>query len=282
MTDAFVYRPEGSPDIIERQRLNQAGGGGASGGGSGSSGGSGGGGQSLGSNESRENPAYTGRGDSRNNNAQERTGQGDPGIPQSQGAQPFQRQHLFGQPSNHTSQGEQPKESQPMYCPPSFGAVAPYAFNPYASPYGYGAFPAAAAPAGANVVVAGDHGHGTHSQLETLSDIALGGLRESAATGRTNQLSTQIAQLGERHSLEAGFSRELNTQREFTAAQKDRGDLENRLLAAIKDESIRTREMFTDSRIRELETRNADLRDARRDDRILEVLQDIRRNQRPA
>lgn len=142
--------------------------------------------------------------------------------------------------------------------------------------YPYAGFPAAT-PA-SNIVVTGQdgHGHGTHSQLETLSDIALGGLRESAAAGRTSQLSTQIESIGDRLDTQAGFSRELHVQREFTAAQKDRGDLENRLLTAIKDESIRTRDLLTENRIRELEARNEDLRDARRDDRLLDVMRDIR------
>lgn len=151
------------------------------------------------------------------------------------------------------------------------------AASPFATPYGFPGYPGYGVPPVApasNIVVAGSdgHGNGTHSQLETLSDIALGGLRESAAAGRTNQISNQIEGIGDRLDTQAGFARELNVSREFTAAQKDRGDLENRLLTAIKDESIRTRDMFTDQRIRELETRNADLRDARRDDRLMDVL----------
>lgn len=290
-TEIRYRRPD---EIVERDHLNQAGGGGAGGGAGGSSGGgssgggTGSGSGSSGANQGSEDPRYTGRGDSRNNQAHSQPypqghGQGmeqpntSTGSQRTQNEQP--RQQQGNQPNNY--QGEQPKEQNPMtYCPPAFGfsAASPYGFGlPYAAPYG--AYPAAAAPAGANVVVAGSHdGHnGTHSQLETLSDIALGGLRESAATGRTNQLSTQIAQLGERHSMEAGFSRELSTQREFTAAQKDRGDLEARLLSAIKDEAIRTREMFTNERIRSLETENVNLRDSRRFQELDNDLSEIKR-----
>lgn len=158
------------------------------------------------------------------------------------------------------------------FCPPAL--IAP----PFTMPYGFGAYGGYGAPIppvapASNIVVAGGaDGRGVTSQLETLSDIALGGLRESAAAGRTAQLGNQIESIGDRLDTQAGFARELNVAREFTAAQKDRGDLENRLLTAIKDENIRTRDMFTQQRIHELETRNTDLREARRDDQMVNIL----------
>jgi hypothetical protein len=256
------YRPE-TREVVERDYQNAQGGGSSGNGGGGSSGGG------STSNETREDPRYTGPGDSYSNQQRGQATKPQPPLR-------FQDMSSESQPPKQ-SQGEQPKEQNTMHypCPPlAYGAVAPYGV-PYAAPYGV----PPVAPAGANVVVSGhgDHNDGIHSQLETLSDVALGGLRESAATGRTNQLSTQIAQLGERHSMEAGFSRELSTQREFTAAQKDRGDLENRLLTAIKDESIRTREMFTENRIRSLESENTNLRESRRFQELDNDLSEIKR-----
>lgn len=267
------YRP-----IVDSD-LNQAGGGsGGSGGGSSGGGGSGGSSGGSASNESRENPSYTGRGDSRNNNTHSQPypqGHGE-GMEQPNTSTGSQR---TGSVQPNQSNGSQSQKDPPMtFCPPPYGTVSPYGINPYLTGYGYGVPPVA--PAGANVVVAGDHGHGTHSQLETLSDIALGGLRESAATGRTNQLSTQVAQLGDRMSMESGFSRELSTQKQFTDLTSRTGDVENRLLNAIKDENIRTREMFTEQRIRDLEASRANLQETVRDTRMLDVLQDIRRELR--
>lgn len=168
-------------------------------------------------------------------------------------------------------------------CPPYvIAGAAPYApyapFSPYAAPYAapYGAAPAGGGPV--TVVTGAGDGHRSNSaQLETLSDIALGGLRESAATGRTNQLSTQIAQLGDRLGMESGFSRELTSQRQFTEATKERGDLENRLLTAIKDESIRTREMFVNERINSLTAENTSLRESRRFQELDRDLTEIKR-----
>lgn len=170
------------------------------------------------------------------------------------------------------------------YCPPAYAILPPTVapFGAYSGGYGagYGVGPGAGAPV-TTVVTGGrgdnDSGHGISNQIETLADIAVGNLRESAANGRFAGVTNQIEGIGDRLDTQAGFARELHVQREFTAAQKDRGDLENRLLTAIKDESIRTRDMFTDQRIRELETRNADLRDARRDDRMIDALNDIKK-----
>ena len=295
-TEIRYRRPD---EIVERDHLNQAGGGGAGGGAGGSSGGgssgggSGSGGGSSGSNESRENPNFTGRGDSRNNQAHSQPypqghGQGmeqpntSTGSQRTQNEQP--RQQQGNQPNNY--QGEQPKEQNPMtysHCPPAAVVAGGFPITPFGAGYGYpyagyGAAPVGGAPV--TTVVTGQDGHhgkGISAQIETLSDIALGGLRESAATGRTNQLSTQIAQLGERHSLEAGFSRELNTQREFTAAQKDRGDLENRLMTAIKDTNINLSQRFDEQRIRQLEQENTNLRDSRRFQELDNDLSEIKR-----
>lgn len=278
MPDEIRYTPR--EEIIERERLNAGSSPGGGGGGQGSSGGNASSGGSSSSNESRENPAYTGRGDSRNNATSSRDNFSptvDNLVAESQ-EQPRQRSRSEGQPNQFQGSQSQKEESM-TYCPPmAFGATAPYGFNPYFT--GYGVPPVAPVAPASNIVVAGatDQHGGIHSQLETLSDVALGGLRESAATGRTNQLSTQIESIGDRIDNQSSFNRELTVQKQFTDAAMDRGNLKSDLLNAVKEEAIRTRELFTSDRMRALEGENANLRDARRDDRLLEVLQDIRRS----
>jgi hypothetical protein len=153
-----------------------------------------------------------------------------------------------------------------MLCPPAFS----YSITPYGAPYaGFGAPVAPAAPV---TVVTSDGHRGHESQLNTLSDIAVGNLRESAASGRFAGVTNQIESIGNRMDANAAANRDMQLVREFTTVQKGQGDLENRLLTAIKDESIRTRDLFTEQRIRDLEGRLSNVQEARRDDRLMEVL----------
>lgn len=288
--DVFRYRPGETHEITERAYLNQAGGGGAagSGGSSGSSGGSSGSGAgSSGANQANERPEYTGRGDSRNNQAHSQPypqghGQGmeqpntSTGSQRTQNEQP--RQQQGNQPNNY--QGEQPKEQNPMtysHCPPAAVVAGGFPITPFGTGYGYpyAGFGAPMAPAasGPVTVVSGQGNGHEHGVKELIVD----GIRENSATGRTAQLGLQIESLGDRLETQSTFSRELSVQKSFTDAQKDRGDLENRLLTAIKDEAIRTREMFTNERIRSLETENVNLRDSRRFQELDNDLSEIKR-----
>lgn len=169
-----------------------------------------------------------------------------------------------------SSQKEESESPMSMQCPIPVTPVAPFG----AAPYGYGGYPAPVAPVAAPTVVAvGSHENG--HQLNTLSDIAIGGLRESAAAGRFAGVTNQIEGIGARLDAQAGFARELSNAREFTTLAKGQGDLENRLLNAVKEEAIRTREMFTEQRIRDLEGRLSNVQEARRDDRMVDILHTI-------
>lgn len=286
--DGFRYRAEGSTESTNQQSAGGASGG-SQGGQSGGSSGQGGGGQSSGSNESRENPRYTGRGDSRNNNTNEglpRLGlpygqaEGDPDNPWhrfSDGSMNQSRSRQSGgEQSPNQSQGEQPKEENPMsynHCPPTAVVAGGFPITPFGAGYGY---PYAGYPTSApsNIVVAGsDHNRGTHSQLETLSDIALGGLRESAAAGRTNQLSTQIESIGDRIDTQGSFNRELSLQKEFSTIHARFGDVENRLLTAMKEGEINR--LSEDKNLLRAEV--TDAREARRFSELRDELKDLTR-----
>lgn len=181
-------------------------------------------------------------------------------------------------PRSQKSQTQESGEGQESESPMNMPCTIPVApISPFgATPYGYGGYPAVPAAAPTVVAVgAGGYGHETGHQLDTLSDIAIGGLRESAAAGRFAGVTNQIESIGSRLDSQAAFSRELSNAREFTTLAKGQGDLENRLLNAVKEEAIRTREVFTEQRIRDLEGRLSNVQEARRDDRMLEALSAI-------
>lgn len=178
------------------------------------------------------------------------------------------------QPRNQSQPPEDPMSHQqsPIVTLGGGFPIAPFGAG-YGYPYaGFPAVPATGAPV--TTVVSG-HGdsHGTHSQLETLSDIALGGLRESAAAGRTNQLSTQIESIGDRLDTQASFSRELSLQKEFSTVHARFGDVENRLLSAMKDGELRRSE--EDKNLLRSELANA--REGRRFDDLRDSVRDLTR-----
>lgn len=137
--------------------------------------------------------------------------------------------------------------------------------------FGYPGFPGAGAPQ-TTVVTDTGHKNGDH---DALLGITVDNIRESSSVGRTNQLGQQIEQLGDRADARAAAHRDLELAKSFSDVRKETSDTENRLLTAIKDEAIRTREVLNEQRIRDLESRLANVQEARRDDRAEGLLKQI-------
>lgn len=273
MTDIQYRRP--SETIAEREVVtaNQSGGGGGSGGG-GSGGGSSGGGGGSGNagNEARENQRYTGRGDSRGNNADEQRHQ------ESQGQQPQQQRSSERSQSQPQSYQEKENSMSHTYCPPTvvaggYPGLAP--FSPYGYGLPYGGFPAAGAPS--NVVVTGGHGSDKH---DALLGITVDNIRESSAVGRTNQLATQVSHIGDhidtladRADARASADRDLFLHKSFSDLSRGQAESETRIMAAFKDSEIRRLQDDTVT----LKEQVADSREARRFDDLRDSIRDLSR-----
>lgn len=150
------------------------------------------------------------------------------------------------------------------FCPPAFGAVAPYAFNPYATPYAYGAGIPPVAPAGANVVVA-DTGHGksaaeANGRLDVVGDLVVGNQIQAANSGHFAQLSSSINGIGDRIDTQASFGRDLSHQRSFFDMSKANNDTESRIMARIGDQENRFLTEMKNAEIRHLQENQDNLK----------------------
>lgn len=239
--------------------------------------------------EMRANPSRAGsqgsRGGSSGRGNQSGSEGGSSGGQGSSGSNPSRRarEQEFhspqpSEPQSGASEQQEPAMGHQQQPTIIAGGAVPFGapFTPFASPWGYGGYPGFPGQAPVTTVVSGGHndnGHGLSAQVETVADIAIGNLRESASNSRFTGVSNQIQDIGDRIDRNAGFARELTLQKEFSNLNYRMGEQENRLLSAFKDSELRHLQETTGL----LRAEVADSREARRFDDLRDSVRDLTR-----